>query len=145
MAMEKSSIDILWVIVAAGLVFLMQGGFLCLEAGITRTKNSINVATKNLTDFGSAILLFWAFGFGLMFGVTEAGLIGTTAFLTPIGSGVPWLSAFFLYQAMFCGTAVTIISGAVAERLRFIGYICVAQRQLRTRWQLLRPGRQAIH
>ena len=63
---EKSLIDILWVLLSAGLVLLMQAGFLCLEAGMTRSKNSINVAIKNLADFGIAVVLFWAFGFAAL-------------------------------------------------------------------------------
>ena len=119
-------IDVMWVLVSAGLVFAMQAGFLCLEAGMTRTKNAINVAMKNLTDFGVAVLLFWAFGFALMFGATRGGWIGWSNFLAPVGQGGAWLSTFFLFQVVFCGTAVTIISGAVAERIRFASYIIVA-------------------
>jgi ammonium transporter, Amt family len=71
--MDKSLIDVLWVAFCAGLVFLMQAGFLCLESGLTRSKNSINVALKNLTDFGISVVLYWAFGFALMFGATQGG------------------------------------------------------------------------
>jgi len=74
---EKQLIDILWVLIAAGFVFMMQGGFLCLESGLTRSKNSINVAIKNLTDFGIAIVLYWIFGFALMFGISNGGWAGT--------------------------------------------------------------------
>ncbi len=123
---EKSLIDILWVLLSAGLVLLMQAGFLCLEAGMTRSKNSINVAIKNLADFGIAVVLFWAFGFALMFGATKGGWIGWSHFFTPVGQDRAWLATFFLFQVMFCGTAVTIISGAVAERARFAGYIIVS-------------------
>ncbi len=123
---EKSLIDILWVVLSAGLVLLMQAGFLCLEAGMTRSKNAINVAIKNLADFGIAVVLFWAFGFALMFGATKGGWIGWSQFFTPVGQDRAWLATFFLFQVMFCGTAVTIISGAVAERTRFAGYIIVS-------------------
>jgi ammonia channel protein AmtB len=68
---SKSPVDILWVIIAAGLIFLMQAGFTCLESGLTRAKNSINVAVKNLTDLGVCVILFWAFGFALMFGASN--------------------------------------------------------------------------
>ncbi len=71
--MGKSQVDILWVLVSCGLVFMMQAGFLCLEAGLTRTKNSINVALKNIADFGLSMLLFWAFGFAIMFGSSQSG------------------------------------------------------------------------
>ena len=84
--MEKSAVDILWVLIAGSLVFLMQAGFLCVESGLTRAKNTINVAIKNLTDFGISALLFWLFGFGLMFGVSHHGIIGTTQFLVSLNS-----------------------------------------------------------
>ena len=119
-------IDTLWVGVAAALVFLMQAGFLCLEAGLTRTKNSINVAVKNIADFSLSILLFWGFGFALMFGVSRTGWIGASDFVPDLGQGDAWRAAFFFFQAVFCGTAVTIVSGAVAERVRFGGYLLVA-------------------
>ena len=124
--MDKYPVDIVWVIVSAGLVFLMQAGFMCLESGLTRAKNSINFAIKNITDFCLSVMLFWCFGFGIMFGVSDGGWIGTTDFLTPVGQGSTWLAAFFLFQAAFCGTATTIVSGAVAERMRFSGYVIVA-------------------
>jgi Amt family ammonium transporter len=124
--MEKTSIDILWVLISASLVFLMQGGFLCLESGLTRSKNNINVALKNLVDFGISITLFWAVGFSLMFGVSEAGWISASNFFPDFAKISAWQSVFFLFQAMFCGTAVTILSGAVAERMRFKGYIIIS-------------------
>ncbi len=124
--MDKAPIDIAWVVISAGLVFLMQAGFLCLETGLTRSKNSINVAIKNIADFAVSAFLFWLFGFALMFGVSAGGWIGTTGFFTPVGQGNTWLAAFFVFQAMFCGTATTIVSGAVAERMRFRGYILVS-------------------
>ena len=71
--MDKPLIDILWVTVSAGLVFLMQGGFLCLETGLTRSKNNINVAVKNLADLGLSVVLYWAVGYGLMWGRRMAG------------------------------------------------------------------------
>lgn len=124
--MEKSLSDVLWVTVSAALVFMMQGGFLCLEAGLTRSKNSINVAIKNLTDFGISFLLYWAFGFAVMFGATANGWFGTTHFFVSVYKEQMWLSTFFLFQAMFCGTAVTIVSGGAAERMRFAGYMITA-------------------
>ena len=122
--MDKPLIDVLWVIVAAGLVFLMQGGFLFLESGLTRTKNSINVAMKNLVDFGMAVTLFWLVGYAIMFGKTTGGIMGTTDFSAPLASD-PWMAVFFLFQAMFVATAATIVSGAVAERMKFTSYIYV--------------------
>lgn len=114
--------DLQWVLICAGLVFLMQPGFMCLESGLTRSKNNINVAVKNLADFGISVALFWMFGYALMFGVSQGGIIGTTGFFMDIGNDSR-LGAFFLFQAMFCSTATTIVSGAVAERLKFGAYI----------------------
>ncbi|WP_373480803.1 ammonium transporter [Geminocystis sp.] len=114
--------DLQWVLICAGLVFLMQPGFMCLESGLTRSKNNINVAVKNLADFGISVILFWMFGYGLMFGLSKSGLIGTTGFFIDVDNDSR-LGAFFLFQAMFCSTSTTIVSGAVAERLKFSSYI----------------------
>ncbi len=124
------NIDIFWVILASGLVFLMQAGFLCLETGVIRGKNNINVVMKNLTDFAMTTVIFWVFGFAIMFGATSGGYFGTTQFLPDYGEagGFGTTEEFFvfmLFQIMFCGTAVTILSGAVAERLRFGIYIAI--------------------
>ena len=123
----ENTINIMWIIISAGLVFIMQAGFLCLETGLTRSKNSTNVAIKNIADFGVSVILFWCIGFGLMFGVSKGGWIGTTNFFPNVGQGGHmFTSAFFLFQAMFCATSVTIVSGAVAERMRFVCYIVIA-------------------
>ena len=120
----QSNIDQLWLIFCIGLVFLMQPGFLAFESGLTRAKNSVNVAIKNLTDFSISFALFWLVGYTLMFGTTNAGLIGGTLaeLFSPL-SDEQLIS--FMFQAMFCGTAATIVSGAVAERMNFRGYIIV--------------------
>ncbi|TGK43956.1 ammonium transporter, partial [Leptospira gomenensis] len=78
---EKTLTDVLWILLCSGLVLLMQGGFLILESGLTRAKNSINVAIKNIADFGIATVLFWFVGFGLMFGSSWKGFFGTSWFL----------------------------------------------------------------
>lgn len=117
-------IDILWVLVAAGLVFLMQPGFMCLESGLTRSKNSINVAVKNLADFAVSVAIFWAFGYAFMFGVSQYGWIGGTGFLPNLDTSS--LAAFFIFQAMFCGTATTIVSGVIAERVKFEAYLIIS-------------------
>jgi ammonium transporter len=122
--MDKSPADLIWVLVTGGLVFTMQGGFLCLEAGLTRSKNAINVALKNLIDFGINTLLYWAVGFGLMYGATRGGWIGTTQFAPSLGTA--WPATFFFFQVMFCATSATITSGAVAERLRFLAYVIMS-------------------
>ena len=118
-------IDVAWVLMAAALVFLMQAGFCCLEGGLARAKNSINIAAKNLMDFCIAGFLFWAFGFAVMFGASHAGLFGTDRWVFGTHAGL-WPITFFLFQMMFCGTATTIVSGAVAERMNFNGYIVAA-------------------
>jgi ammonium transporter len=122
---NPTTIDMLWILICAGLVFIMQPGFMCLESGLTRSKNSINVAVKNLADFGISVALFWVLGYGIMFGQDIAGLAGTTHFLVSIDER-PELIAFFVFQTMFCSTATTIVSGAVAERLRFGAYLAIA-------------------
>ena len=118
-------LNVIWLVICAGFVFLMQAGFLCLESGLTRSKNTINVAVKNITDLGISVFLFWIFGFALMFGASYNGWLGTTQFLVPVQGGA-LLAAFFLFQAMFCGTATTIVSGAVAERMKFGGFVIVS-------------------
>jgi Amt family ammonium transporter len=117
--------DILWIIICSGLVFFMQAGFLCLESGLTRTKNSINVAIKNITDFGIATILYFSVGFGIMYGSSFYGIIGTDTFMPSFAINDPKIPVFFLFQLMFCGTAATIVSGAVAERMKFGAYIIV--------------------
>ncbi len=94
---------------------------MCLEAGFTRSKNSINVAIKNLADFAISVALFWGAGYAFMFGRSLFGLIGSTNFVPDLTD--PLYIAFFIFQAIFCGTATTIVSGAVAERLRFSAYL----------------------
>jgi len=115
----------LWILVAFVLVFFMQAGFLCLETGLTRSKNSINVALKNLIDFGLTTAIFWLFAFGLMFGASSGGLWGTTGFALEFDGSNANTIVFLIFQIMFCGTAVTIISGAVAERMRFNAFMLV--------------------
>ncbi|WP_019569205.1 ammonium transporter [Thioalkalivibrio sp. ALE11] len=121
----QEAVDLLWILICAALVFLMQGGFTALEAGMTRTKNSINVATKNLADFTVAALMFWGFGFALMFGGSMGGWVGSEHFFMQWDGHSPDFVAFFIFQTMFCVTAATIISGATAERTRFMGYIAI--------------------
>jgi len=119
----KSFVDTLWVINCAILVFIMQAGFMCMETGLSRHKNSINVALKNAADFGVAVVVFWTFGFGLMFGKSFNGLFGTDLFFFKTEKAQ--LMTYFVFQAMFVATAATIISGAVAERMKFVGYLMI--------------------
>ncbi len=129
---NKEAIDLvqthanyLWTLVAACLVFFMQAGFALVESGFTRAKSAINILMKNLMDFSIGSLAFWAIGFGLMFGATTTGWFGTSGFFlsdfTPDGD--PWVLAFWMFQVVFAATAATIVSGAMAERTKFTGYI----------------------
>jgi len=120
----KTNLDYVWVIICTALVFFMQAGFMALESGMARSKNSINVAIKNLTDFVLGVIGFWLIGFGLMFGKSWNGLIGLSDFLINIEN--PWTAAFFMFQAVFVGTAATIDSGAICERAKLKQYILLS-------------------
>jgi Amt family ammonium transporter len=115
----------LWVLLAAVLVFFMQAGFGMVEAGLIRSKNAANVLMKNLMDFCFAVLGFFMFGYAIAYG-TEGLIVGTEGwFLYRIESPVEGLptEVFWLFQAVFAGTAATIVSGAMAERMRFVAYL----------------------
>ncbi len=117
-------LDIVWILVAAALVFMMQIGFMLLEAGMVRSKNSINVAQKNLLDFVFSVLVFAGFGFMLAFGTSSAfAPVGWDMNLLGLADLDSWTIAFFVFQVMFCGTAATIVSGAVAERMKLPAYV----------------------
>ncbi len=115
----------LWVLVTGVLVFFMQAGFAILEAGMIRAKNTANVLMKNLLDFCFAAIAFFVFGYAIMFGGTGP-IVGTSGwFMSGVPAavnGVP-VEAFWLFQLMFAGTAATIVSGAIAERMRFAAYL----------------------
>ena len=117
--------DYVWTLVAAALVFFMQPGFAMVEAGFTRAKNAVNILMKNLLDFCTGSIFFWAIGFGLMFGTTQTGWFGTSCFfLSDFSPGKdPWVLAFWMFQVVFAATAATIVSGAMAERTKFSGYL----------------------
>lgn len=117
-------LDVIWVLICTVLVFLMQAGFCLLESGMVRSKNSINVAVKNLLDCVISMLVFTAIGFSVMFGVDVGGLIGEFGSVDFYSD--PKLTSFFLFQLVFCSTATTIISGAVAERTRLSTFVLVA-------------------
>jgi len=124
-ALVQTNADYVWTLVAAALVFFMQAGFAMVEAGFTRAKNSINIMMKNLMDFSMGTLAFWALGFGLMFGASSSGWLGTSGFFLSdftVG-GDPWVLAFWMFQVVFAATAATIVSGAMAERTKFTGYM----------------------
>ena len=119
----QSQINTLWIISCTILIFLMQAGFMCLEVGLARLKNNVNVAIKNIVDFGLAAILFWSIGFGLMFGKSYEGLFGTDGFFFSSAYG-PY-QVYFVYQTMFVATAVTLVSGAITERVKFEGYLII--------------------
>lgn len=117
--------DIVWTMVAAALVFFMQAGFAMVESGFTRAKNAGNVMMKNLLDFAMGGLAYWAVGFGLMFGAS-AGLFGFSHFLADFDNSTAdgqWGFTFWFFQMVFAATAATIVSGAMAERTKFAGYL----------------------
>ena len=121
-----SSVNTIWVLLGAALVFFMQAGFAMCEAGFTRAKNTGNILMKNLMDFCIGTPIFWLLGFGLMFGSAGALIGGFDPFVRGdysaiLPEGVPFF-AFFIFQTVFCATAATIVSGAMAERTKFISY-----------------------
>ena len=123
--MTFNAINTMWILLAAFLVFFMQAGFGMVEAGLVRTKNAANIIMKNLLDFCFAALGYFIFGYAIMYGGTGF-FVGTEGwFLVGAESavdGVP-LEAVWLFQAMFAGTAATIVAGAVAERTKFVAYL----------------------
>jgi Amt family ammonium transporter len=122
----KSNLNHVWLMTAAALVLLMQAGFLLLEAGMVRSKNSINVAQKNVVDFFVSALCFAVFGFLLMFGPSVMGLFGAPGPIWSFSGLDDWAYTFFVFQIAFAGTAATIVSGAVAERMSYAAYIALA-------------------
>ena len=128
--MEFSAVNTIWVLLGAALVFFMQAGFAMVETGFTRAKNAGNIIMKNLMDFCIGTPVFWLVGFGLMFGKGN-GFIGSIKGIATASNygtgmlpdGVPFY-AYLIFQTVFCATAATIVSGAMAERTKFISY-CV--------------------
>jgi len=118
------SIDTVWVLITAALVFFMQAGFAFVEAGFTRSKNTVNILYKNLMDFAVGAIIFWALGFGLMFGTDISGFIGTPDLFFQNGwKGAIPAEAFLIFQTVFAATAATIVSGSMAERTEFKSYL----------------------
>jgi Amt family ammonium transporter len=129
---QFSPTDTIWVLVGAVLVFFMQAGFAMVETGFTRAKNAGNIIMKNLMDFAIGTLIFWILGYGLMFGSDAAGgdlggFIGVPdLFLRGNYDGVFGAfsgSTHLIFQTVFCATAATIVSGAMAERTKFASYL----------------------
>ena len=132
----QAILDNLWVFLAGALVFFMQAGFALVEAGLTRAKNVVNIFAKNLSDALIGVLAFFACGYAFAFGsVSDSGVekfIGTKAFFLsgqdmsiPVDGGLSTATVFF-FQVVFAATAVTIISGAMAERTKFISYLILS-------------------
>ncbi|MCD7710409.1 MAG: ammonium transporter, partial [Porphyromonadaceae bacterium] len=121
-----TSLDTVWMLLAAMLVFWMQPGFALVEAGFTRTKNTANILMKNFVDFSFGSLLYWFVGFGLMFGVGKfAGIphfFNLEVMNEIIDNGLP-IEGFLVFQTVFCATSATIVSGAMAERTKFSMYL----------------------
>ena len=132
MAILQGNLNTIWILIASILVIFMNAGFAMLEAGMCRQKNAVNILTKNLIVFAIATVAFWAIGFSLMFGNSENPFIGfgdwflsgesATYGLKPFPEGLP-VPVFFLFQVAFAGTAATIVSGAVAERIKLIDFL----------------------
>jgi Amt family ammonium transporter len=127
----KIVLDSIFLLVASILVIFMNAGFAMLETGFCRQKNAVNILAKNLIVFAIATLAYWAIGYGLMYGEGNA-FIGTQGFFFA-GSGAPYgepdypeavpAAISFLFQVAFAATAATIVSGAVAERIRFDSFL----------------------
>lgn len=121
-----TGVNTVWMLLAAMLVFFMQPGFALVEAGFTRTKNTANILMKNFVDFMVGSLLFWLVGFGIMFGVGSVAGIPHFCDLeymnNIIDNGLP-IEGFLIFQTVFCATAATIVSGAMAERTKFSMYL----------------------
>ncbi len=122
-----SAIDTIWVLLCTALVFIMEGGFAFLEAGFIRSKNSINIVMKVFTDCTVGMLSYWVLGFAIMYGADQAGLFGSSGFfiggdLSHIKLNIP-IYAYWIFQAAFAMAMASIVSGAVAERMKFGPYI----------------------
>ena len=124
LAAQKLQMDTVWLATASALVFFMQAGFALLESGMSRAKNCVNVVMKNYLDVCLGSIAFFLVGFAIMFGNNPTGWFGTSGFA--IHEANDWDYGFLLFQTMFAATAVTIASGAMAERTRFRGYLIAA-------------------
>ena len=115
-----SAVDEVWIIVAGILVMFMQAGFALVESGFTRAKNAGNIIMKNFMDFSVGAIVYWAFGFALAYGGTSVGSFFSTGnwFLSDADMASTWI-----FQVVFAATAATIVSGAMAERVKFSAYL----------------------
>ena len=121
----QANLNTVWTLLAAILVFTMQAGFTLVEAGFTRAKNAANIMMKNVFDFVLGSIAFFFVGYALMMGTDAGGLIGTDDFLmtSPLGDGAHWDWTFMFFMTMFSATSATIVSGAMAERTKFVSYL----------------------
>jgi Amt family ammonium transporter len=119
----KAALDFVWVLVCAFLVFFMQAGFAMVEAGFCRAKNVTNLMMKNTMDFVMGSLGYFAIGFAIMFGADKLGLFGTSGWFLAGDTYDVDKYKMFMFQLVFAATAATIVSGAVAERLKFSSYL----------------------
>ena len=119
--LHSQALDMIWLVIAAALVFFMQAGFAMVETGLTRAKNANNILMKNLMDFSAGALAYWAVGWAIMYGVSTAGLIGTDQFFLKAADNSVFRD--WMFQVVFAATAATIVSGAMAERTRFTSYL----------------------
>ncbi|WP_027177585.1 ammonium transporter [Maridesulfovibrio bastinii] len=128
-ALSQTHGNILWTLIAAVLVMFMQAGFACVEVGFCRAKNAGNILMKNFLDFAVGAIIFFLFGFGLMFGLDAGGFVGTSGFAlagnTFTDPDSQWTLCFWFFQSVFAATAATIVSGGIAERTKFKSYILV--------------------
>ena len=115
------AIDMIWLVLAAALVFFMQAGFAMVETGLTRAKNASNILMKNLMDFSAGAVVYWAIGWAIMYGSSAAGLLGTNQFFLKGADSSMFRD--WMFQVVFAATAATIVSGAMAERTRFSSYL----------------------
>lgn len=117
------NINYVWIIITASMVFFMQAGFVMLEIGACRAKNTINIVMKSFLDFCICSIVFLLIGFALMFGTSWHGFLGTDGFWLSGFPGDHKIWVFWFFQVGFAGVSCTILSGAVAERTKFLGYL----------------------
>jgi Amt family ammonium transporter len=122
----EDKLNLIWILFCSALVFFMQAGFCCIESSVSRTQNSISTATKNIIDFCVSSIVYYLVGYGMMFGATWYGIVGTTDFALQGHNMVGIDYGFFMLQMMFCGLAATIMSGMVADRMKFLPYMMLA-------------------
>ena len=119
--LHSLAFDMIWLVLAAALVFFMQAGFAMVETGLTRAKNASNILMKNLMDFSAGAVVFWAVGWAIMYGTSAGGILGTSQFFLSGADSTVFRD--WMFQVVFAATAATIVSGAMAERTKFTSYL----------------------